>query len=136
MTVTSSEELHAHVRAQLMMMFITISARDQSSKGRRRIWAFERRFWVYACWKFATVSLVALRLRSLRFHSPRLCRVAVFLIQTNVSLTLIPNRLSRSLSRCPSHSFTCPANSRIDHRTPFPRSCTSQAPQARAAQDR
>ena len=32
--------------------------------------------------------LVALRLRSLRFHSPRLCRVAVFLIQTNVSLTL------------------------------------------------
>ena len=30
--------------------------------------------------------LVALRLRSLRFHSPRLCRVAVFLIQTNVSL--------------------------------------------------
>ena len=32
--------------------------------------------------------LVALRLRSLRFHSPRLCRVAVFLIQTNVSLGL------------------------------------------------
>ena len=26
--------------------------------------------------------------RSLRFHSPRLCRVAVFLIQTNVSLRL------------------------------------------------
>ena len=26
-----------------MMMFITISARDQSSQGRRRIWAFERR---------------------------------------------------------------------------------------------
>ena len=25
------------------MMFITISARDQISKGRRRIWAFERR---------------------------------------------------------------------------------------------
>ena len=32
--------------------------------------------------------LVALRLRSLRFHSPRLCRVAVFLIQTNVSLII------------------------------------------------
>ena len=30
--------------------------------------------------------LVALKLRSLRFHSPRLCRIAVFLIQTNVSL--------------------------------------------------
>ena len=29
---------------------------------------------------------VALNLRSLRFHSPRLCRVAVFLIQTTVSL--------------------------------------------------
>ena len=29
---------------------------------------------------------VALKLRSLRFHSPHLCRVAVFLIQTNVSL--------------------------------------------------
>ena len=27
----------------MMMMFITISARDQSSQGRRRIWAFERR---------------------------------------------------------------------------------------------
>ena len=30
--------------------------------------------------------LGALRLRSLWFHSPRLCRVAVFLIQTNASL--------------------------------------------------
>ena len=30
---------------------------------------------------------VALKLRSLRFHSPRLCCVAVFLIQTNVSLS-------------------------------------------------
>ena len=28
----------------------------------------------------------SLKLRSLRFHYPRLCRVAVFLIQTNVSL--------------------------------------------------
>ena len=28
---------------------------------------------------------VALKLRSLRFHSPRLCRIAVLLIQTNVS---------------------------------------------------
>ena len=34
--------------------------------------------------------LVALRLRSLRFHSPRLCRVAGFLIQPNVSLTSSP----------------------------------------------
>ena len=33
------------------------------------------------------IILVALRLRSPRFHSPRLCRVAVFLIQTNVSLS-------------------------------------------------
>ena len=32
--------------------------------------------------------MVALRLRSLRFHSPRLCRIAVFLIKTNVSLSL------------------------------------------------
>ena len=30
---------------------------------------------------------VALKLRSLRLHPPRLCRLAVFLIQTNVSLT-------------------------------------------------
>ena len=30
---------------------------------------------------------VALKLRSLRFHSPRLCRIAVFLIQTNVCLS-------------------------------------------------
>ena len=36
---------------------------------------------------FLSLLLVALRLRSLRFHSPRLCRVAVFLIQTNVSLS-------------------------------------------------
>ena len=40
--------------------------------------------------------LVALRLRSLWFHSPRLCRVAVFLIQTNVSL-----RYSQQGIRCP-----------------------------------
>ena len=32
--------------------------------------------------------MVALKLRSLRFHSPRLCRAAVFLIQPNVSLCL------------------------------------------------
>ena len=30
---------------------------------------------------------VALKLRSLRLHSPRLCRIAVLLIQTNVSLS-------------------------------------------------
>ena len=38
--------------------------------------------------RFLLYLLVAstVRLRSLRFHSPRLCRVAVFLIQTNVSL--------------------------------------------------
>ena len=29
--------------AKMMMMFITISARDQSSKGRRRILAFQQR---------------------------------------------------------------------------------------------
>ena len=39
--------------------------------------------------------LVALKLRSLRFHSPRLCRAAVFLIQTNVSLLLIQTNVSR-----------------------------------------
>ena len=37
-------------------------------------------------------SLVALKLRSLRFHSPRSCRAAVFLIQTNVSLSLPQTR--------------------------------------------
>ena len=30
---------------------------------------------------------VAFKLRSLRFHSPRLCRITVFLIQNNVSLS-------------------------------------------------
>ena len=38
--------------------------------------------------------LVALKLRSLRFHSPRLCRIAVFLIQTNVSLIIFCFRSS------------------------------------------
>ena len=33
---------------------------------------------------------VALKLRSLRFHSPRLSRIAVFLIQTNVSPDHLP----------------------------------------------
>ena len=37
---------------------------------------------------------VALKLRSLRFHSPRLCRIAVFLIQTNVSLIIFCFRSS------------------------------------------
>ena len=37
---------------------------------------------------------VALKLRSLRFHSPRLCRIAVFLIQTNVSLIIFCCRSS------------------------------------------
>ena len=52
-----------------------------------------RRFAAFLCYKARTSQLnsrhhqVALRLRSLRFHSPRLCRVAVFLIQTNVSLS-------------------------------------------------
>ena len=32
---------------------------------------------------------VALKLRSLRIHSPHLCRLAVFSVQTNVSLTLV-----------------------------------------------
>ena len=43
--------------------------------------------------------LVALRLRSLRFHSPRLCRVAVSLIQTNVSLPTIETILP-TIWRC------------------------------------
>ena len=43
--------------------------------------------------------LVALKLRSLRFHSPRLCRAAVFLIQTNVSLSLRPKLAIRFLSQ-------------------------------------
>ena len=38
-------------------------------------------------------------LRSLRFHFPRLCRAAVFLIQTNVSLSQRTNqRLSPNVS--------------------------------------
>ena len=34
---------------------------------------------------------VALKLRSLRFHSPRLCRIAVFSIHTVVSLRIVMN---------------------------------------------
>ena len=56
---------------------------SRGKKCRQALWAFFRRF-NDGC--FFLHLLVALRLRSLRFHSPRLCRVAVFLIQTNVSL--------------------------------------------------
>ena len=49
---------------------------------------------------FSLHLLVALRLRSLRFHSPRLCRAAVFLIQTNVSLYRQTTRLSQIKLRC------------------------------------
>ena len=48
--------------------------------------AFSSLFCLFSISLFFLHLLVALRLRSLRFHSPRLCRVAVFLIQTNVSL--------------------------------------------------
>ena len=54
--------------------------------------------------------LVALRLRSLRFHSPRLCRVAVFLhflIQTNVSLSRARQfSWQRQLRRCCKRSLS------------------------------
>ena len=51
--------------------------------------------------------LVALRLRSLRFHSPRLCRVAVFLIETNVSLgtSNLRSLFSSSLPLAPMFTF-------------------------------
>ena len=45
---------------------------------------------------FIISCLVALKLRSLRFHSPRLCRAAVFLIQTNVSLSLVNTAVYQS----------------------------------------
>ena len=49
--------------------------------------------------------LVALKLRSLRFHSPRLCRTAVFLIQTNVSLSRTFLRLCAAVTFFAVHSF-------------------------------
>ena len=47
--------------------------------------AFSSLFCFFSISLLFLLLLVALKLRSLRFHSPRLCRVAVFLIQTNVS---------------------------------------------------
>ena len=49
---------------------------------------FSSLFYFFSISLLFLLLLVALKLRSLRFHSPRLCRVAVFLIQTNVSLSL------------------------------------------------
>ena len=49
--------------------------------------AFSSLFCFFSIFLFFLHLLVALRLWSLRFHSPRSCRViAVFLIQTNVSV--------------------------------------------------
>ena len=76
---------------------------------------------------------VALKLRSLRLHSPRLCRIAVLLIQTNVSLikqrrsrrtgqyTDVPNSslpllLLVALTRAP----CAPSSSSLQSQTPAP----------------
>ena len=45
-------------------------------------------------------SVSALKLRSLRFHSPRLCRITVFLIQTIVSLSSISGLTPKDKVRC------------------------------------
>ena len=69
-------------------------ASDSAPKGCGLLFSFQSLFYLLV--SFCTC-LVALKLRSLRFHSPRLCRAAVFLIQTNVSLSLIFSPLWPSL---------------------------------------
>ena len=58
-------------------------ASDSAPKGCGLLFSFQSLFYLLVSF---CACLVALKLRSLRFHSPRLCRAAVFLIQTNVSL--------------------------------------------------
>ena len=65
-------------------------ASDSAPKGCGLLFSFQSLFYLLV--SFCTC-LVALKLRSLRFHSPRLCRAAVFLIQTNVSLGHPPKSL-------------------------------------------
>ena len=50
--------------------------------------------------------MVALKLRSLRFHSPRLCRAAVFQIQTNVSLSSSHTLITERFGGRSRHSHT------------------------------
>ena len=71
---------------------------DSAPNGCGLLFSFQSLFYLLV--SFCTC-LIALKLRSLRFHSPRLCRAAVFLIQTNVSLSLqdrMNQRLSHGLS--------------------------------------
>ena len=58
-------------------------ASDSAPKGCGLLFSFQSLFYLLVS---LCTCLVALKLRSLRFHSPRSCRAAVFLIQTNVSL--------------------------------------------------
>ena len=67
-----------HFKGQTMRNHRSQAARLQPMNGCRPSFI--------ACFVSFCTCLVALKLRSLRFHSPRLCRAAVFLIQTNVSL--------------------------------------------------
>ena len=69
-------------------------------KGCGLLFSFQSLFYLLV--SFCTC-LVALKLRSLRFHFPRLCRAAVFLIQTNVSLPLS--------SLCPLRHFSVASSS-------------------------
>ena len=65
-------------------------ASDSAPKGCGLLFSFQSLFYLLV--SFCTCLVVslslALKLRSLRFPSPRSCRAAVFLIQTNVSLSL------------------------------------------------
>ena len=63
-------------------------------KGCGLLFSFQSLFYLLVSF---CACLVALKLRSLRFHSPRLCRAAVFLIQTNVSLMLSNHALNSTV---------------------------------------
>ena len=73
----------AMLRAPATKLVLWHRASDSAPKGCGLLFSFQSLFYLLV--SFCTC-LVALKLRSLRFHSPRLCRAAVFLIQTNVSL--------------------------------------------------
>ena len=71
-----------HALATELVVWHRASA--SAPKGCGLLFSFQSLFYLLVSF---CACLVALKLRSLRFHSPRLCRAAVFLIQTNVSLS-------------------------------------------------
>ena len=107
----------ATLRAPATELVFWHRASASAPKGCGLLFSFQSLFYLLV--SFCTC-LVALKLRSLRFHSPRLCRAAVFLIQTNVSLYihLSPRAYSQSFKYKLTCSLSSTSNPRRAQSTP------------------